>query len=346
MPLETSDKRSLIEFNAESYRCSPERDLSPEVRTHSVDLLRLAFLGVSRQGSGVAHQKGKEVLAGDRQGLLFLHDEADLSRDSRLDWENGDFVIRLAQNEFRQDADAQARFDHRQNRVVVVDAQGDVRFQPERAECLQRFAEVAFLQQQERFLRQFLQRDGMAGSQGVVCRDYGEQFAFFDELRFQSADGVGIDEPEVDFAGPHPFRDAGVIALMQDKADFGIKLLEVLDQARQPMAGDAGDGADADKPRFQPFDLIGFFLHRLILKHGPLDERVEFFAFERQADADPGAVQQFYGQFLFKRGDQLADGRLGVAEFVRGFREAAEFDDFLERKQSFHGTHYLFLYWY
>ncbi|MPN30826.1 hypothetical protein SDC9_178297 [bioreactor metagenome] len=91
--------------------------------------------------------------------MLFFHDKSDLSRDGRLDWENGDRVIRLAQNEFRQDADAQACFNHRQNRVVVVDAQGDVGLQSELAECLQWLAEVAFLEKQERFLRQFLQSD-------------------------------------------------------------------------------------------------------------------------------------------------------------------------------------------
>lgn len=83
----------------------------------------------SRQRSAAVHQKCNEVFTGNRQGLLFFHDKSDLPRDGGLDWENGDLIIGLAQNEFRQNADAQACFDHRQNRVVVVDAQGDGGFQ-------------------------------------------------------------------------------------------------------------------------------------------------------------------------------------------------------------------------
>ncbi|MNW70518.1 hypothetical protein D3C74_498700 [compost metagenome] len=66
----------------------------------------------------------------------------------------------------------------------------------------------------------------------MIGRNDGTQFAFFDELRFQSGDGIGIHEPEVHFPGPHPFRDAGVVALMQDEADLRIEFLEMFDQPR------------------------------------------------------------------------------------------------------------------
>ena len=83
---------------------------------------------------------------------------------------------------------------------------------------------------------------------------------------------------------------------MQQKVDLGVQGLKVLDEPGQPLAGDAGQGADPDQAAVQAFQLPGLFQHGVVVVDRPLDVWKEGLSLRGQLDAVAGAVEQLQRQ--------------------------------------------------
>lgn len=83
---------------------------------------------------------------------------------------------------------------------------------------------------------------------------------------------------------------------MQQKVDLGVQGLKVLDEPGQPLAGDAGQGADSDQATVQALQLPGLFQHGVVVVDRPLDVWKEGLSLRGQLDAVAGAVEQLQRQ--------------------------------------------------
>lgn len=117
-------------------------------------------------------------------------------------------------------------FDHRKNRIIIMDAHADPGFQSLLPESFQRSAQAAFFNDKKRFSSQILQGYHCLPCQWMVCWYDGTIFAFF--LKYGLATiNAHIDKAKIHFACPYPFGNTIIISLMQNKSDMGIFLFKL-----------------------------------------------------------------------------------------------------------------------
>ncbi|MPN05865.1 hypothetical protein SDC9_153119 [bioreactor metagenome] len=107
--------------------------------------------------------------------------------------------------------------------------------------------------------------------------------------------------------------------------DIGIVLLESADDVGQPMGGNAGKGADAQKAGLQPVQLVHFHLKLLVLlTHSPRIGQ-QLHAVRGQPHAGSPALEQRHLPLFLKVSDHPADTGLRVVQHIRSFGKAAVF---------------------
>ena len=120
--------------------------------------------------------------------------------------------------------------------------------------------------------------------------------------------------------------DVDVVGHADVHVHVGALLAEALDDARQPVHGDAGVGADADDLRARGGDLLDHAVQPGVglqkFAHGGRDA----LALLREAHAAASALEQREADLLFQRVHHVCQARLRVAEDLCRLGKAAEID--------------------
>ena len=122
-----------------------------------------------------------------------------------------------------------------------------------------------------------------------------------------------------------PFPDFGIVAQQQFEGDFRVVLAEGADKRRQPVGGDAGEGADADEAGLQAVDGIDFALQVPVGFADMPCVGEQPLAFRGEPESSPVAFEKGDVPFFFQIADHAADGGLGMEEFFAGPGEATGF---------------------
>lgn len=141
---------------------------------------------------------------------------------------------------------------------------------------------------------------------------------------FKVAVGGQAEEAQVDPPLAEPALDVLIAALEQFKGDVRVALGEGLQQVGQQVDGHAEEGADAHPAHLQAVEPGRLAEDLLVLLADGTDGGEKGLPFGGEADPKPVPGEQLQPQLVLQPGDDVADGRLGVAQNLRGLGEAAQ----------------------
>ena len=261
------------------------------------------------------------------RGIERADGKAELARGRRLDRQELHAVGAAADGQLGHHAHAEAVADHADDGGIVHPGRQDVRLDADAVEdthdvlieALRGHDEVACLESGERegghALRVEILRQN--GKHGIV----GEMHPLVLALVLRGdEDGVHLALRE------QLVGDVDVVSHADIHVHVGALLAEALDDARQPVHGDAGVGADADDLRARGGDLLDHAVQAGVglqkFAHGGRDA----LALLREAHAAASALKQREADLLFQRVHHVCQARLRVAEDLCRLGKAAEID--------------------
>ena len=222
----------------------------------------------------------------------------------------------------RQNSDTEVLFDHEQDAVILVHngfaAQGKTGV----SEGFTHGVIESFWRDDEFLLGQIQWIEPGAGRQGVSFR-HDDQHPVFDQRPYHQAfmRGNGDEAALYPFLQQRLFH-SGIVAVYHGHICVGAELVETVQDRRQPVEGDAVEGADAQGAAAPAFQVIDLLRQHFLVCSDFFDIGQEHAAFVGQLHAVLGADEQVDAPFLFQRFQLLADTGLGVAQMLGGFGDA------------------------
>ena len=172
--------------------------------------------------------------------------------------------------------------------------------------------------------------------QRVVFGQHRHKGVCLQGLRFQPLGRSRVHKAKIHHPGLYPITDAGIVPLMQHQLHMGVLCPELPNDARQPMAGNAGYRANAHNAGIQSPDLIFHPSKILVLLYSFLNGGKQPLTFRGQSDAIPGAIQQGDADLALQGCNHLAEGRLSVAQNFGSMRIAAYLYHFQQGSVTIH----------
>ena len=189
---------------------------------------------------------------------------------------------------------------------------------------------VALVDKNERILGHILRVNFAAAVERVTGRINCKETILSEKNVVNSADLRRNCEATIHSPIQNPLADLRVVSLLNLKRYGRVLLAETIENMRQPMHSDAGEGTDANRAIVQVVDGCRFVLKLPVgVDHG-MDIRQQRPAVGGQLDAGTIAYQKAHVELRFERADRVADCRLRVVHHVRRPRETAGFNDFKE----------------
>ena len=187
---------------------------------------------------------------------------------------------------------------------------------------------VLRLQKDEPLLPQLIQRQGGTLGQRMPLRqDHGK--GVLHQVDVLEVGGLRIGhKAQIDLVVSRPIRDLRAVAQLELVPDIRADRVERLQALRQPVAGEAGEGADADHARLHVLELIELFLKPLLAAHQLLQNGQQLFAFPGGGKAGFSPVKQGQAALLLRGFKDLADPGRRVPEVLRRPGQVLQLGDF------------------
>ena len=142
-------------------------------------------------------------------------------------------------------------------------------------------------------------------------------------------------EGEVELPGLDLVEEDGVVLLVERHVEERPVRREAAQERGQHLRADRLEGADAERPALAGRERVEVGARGLHARHDPARVAQEELAGRRHRHGPrpAGAREQLLADDLLERRDLLADGRLGVAEPLRGAAEGALLGDCLKGRE-------------
>lgn len=177
--------------------------------------------------------------------------EGEVAAERRVEPADGDAVRHAAQNQLRQQADAQPALDHGHDSVIIPRREAHVQRDTALRQCLGHLVVSGLVEQDEWLRAQRLHGAGFPGGERVIRREDRSKIIPLQEDRGELRPRRQTHKATVHLPGSEPVLDLAVVAEQELIVDARIVMRECAQDVWQPVRGHARKRADADMARLQ-----------------------------------------------------------------------------------------------